>query len=91
MGNEWTEDELDDFRNNPDYFVSVTGNVYKNDKDYAFKVIQSTLKSNRNTFKYLAKGLEADVMSDVEKILNGVQYTIKSYSENQVNAMTEIG
>ena len=91
LGDGYTEDELEDFRKDPNYFVSTVGHVYKNDKDYAFKVIQSTLKSNRNTFKYLAKGLEADVMSDVEKILNNKPYSFKEYPQNQIDAMTEMG
>ena len=91
LGDGYTEDELDAFRADPDYFVSTVGHVYKNDKDYAFKVIQSTLKSNRNTFKYLAKGLEADVMSDVERILAGQSPFINFYAENQVKVMMDMG
>ena len=91
LGDGYTEDEIEEFRKDPNYFVSTVGHVYKNDKDYAFKVIQSTLKSNRNTFKYLAKGLEADVMSDVEKILNNKPYSFKEYPQNQIDTMTEMG
>lgn len=91
LGDGYSEDELEEFRADPDYFVSTVGHVYKNDKDYAFKVIQSTLKSNRNIFKYLAKGLEADVMSDVERILAGKTGFINFYAENQVKAMAEMG
>lgn len=82
---------LDVYRADPRYFVSVNGHVYDNDKDYAFKTIQATLKANRNTFKYLAKGLYADVMSDVENILKGHSIKSRYYKEEYVNAIAEIG
>lgn len=91
LGSDFTEEQIEAYRKDPNYFVSVMGNVYKNDKDYAFKVIQATLKANRNTFKYLAKGLYADVMSDVEKILNKEYVPYHSYKDEYVKAMNEIG
>jgi DNA polymerase elongation subunit (family B) len=82
---------LDVYRSDPRYFVSVNGHVYDNDKDYAFKTIQATLKANRNTFKYLAKGLYADVMSDVENLMAGHTVKSKDYKEEYVKAIAEIG
>ena len=81
------EDELDKYRQNPNYFVSVNGSVYKNDKTYSFKDIQATLKANRNTGKYLAKQLEAIVMTDVEHILNDTIVKPQRYPKNIVDAM----
>lgn len=91
LGNNFTEKELEEFRKDPNYFVSVTGQVYKNDKDYAFKVIQSTLKANRNTSKYLAKGLEAEVVYDIDQILAGHKVQYRSYSDDKVKVMKDIG
>ena len=91
VGDDFTEEELEKYRKDPNYFVSVLGHVYKNDKDYAFKDIQATLKANRNTFKYLAKGLYADVMDDVDKLLAGHTLKSRNYKEEYVNAMKEIG
>ena len=91
LGNNFTEEEIENFRKDPNYFVSVTGQVYKNDKDYAFKVIQSTLKSNRNTAKYLAKGLEAEVVYDIDQILAGNTVNIREYSQDKIKAISEIG
>jgi DNA polymerase elongation subunit (family B) len=85
------EATLDVYRSDPRYFVSVNGHVYDNDKDYAFKTIQATLKANRNSFKYLAKGLYADVMSDVENIMAGHTVKSRDYKEEYVKAMKEIG
>ena len=85
------EKMLDEYRDNPKYFVSVNGHVYDNDKDYAFKVIQATLKANRNTFKYLAKSLEADVMSDVEHLLKGHTVKHKTYSKEQIKVLSDMG
>lgn len=85
------ENELKAYRKDPNYFVSVNGCVYKNDKDYAFKVIQATLKSNRNVSKYLSKQLDAIVMKDVEEYLKG--YTVKDsqYPDNIVNSLKGLG
>lgn len=91
VGDDFTEEELEVYRKDPNYFVSVLGHVYKNDKDYAFKDIQATLKANRNTFKYLAKGLYADVMDDVDKLLAGHTVKSRNYKEEYVNAIKEIG
>lgn len=85
------EATLDVYRSDPRYFVSVNGHVYDNDKDYAFKTIQATLKANRNSFKYLAKGLYADVMSDVENLMAGHTVKSRDYKEEYVKAMKEIG
>ena len=91
LGNDFTEAELEAFKRDPNYFVSTAGNVYKNDTDYAFKVIQATLKANRNIFKYLAKGLYADVMDDVEKMIAKEFILHHSYKDEYVKAMAEIG
>lgn len=65
----WSDEELDKFKSDPNYFVSVNGNVYKNDKDYAFREIQQDLKANRNKTKYLAKELDAQVMSVIDRVI----------------------
>ena len=85
------EETLDKYRKDKNYFVSVNGSVYRNDKMYAFKDIQGTLKSNRNIGKYLAKQLEALVMTDVDHIKAG--YTVKdqTYPDNLVKSMASFG
>lgn len=85
------EDELDVYRKDKNYFVSVNGSVYKNDKTYAFKDIQATLKANRNTGKYLAKQLEAMVVSDIDHILNGQKITNQQYPENITSTLKSLG
>ena len=85
------EKTLDKYRVNPRYFVSVNGHVYDNDKDYAFKIIQSTLKANRNSFKYLAKQLYAIVMTDVDHILADTEVKPQRYSDNIVEALKNMG
>lgn len=84
------EKKLAPYRNNKEYFVSVNGSVYRNDKTYAFKDIQATLKSNRNIGKYLAKQLEALVMTDIDHIKQG--YTVKNqvYPDNIIKSLAEI-
>lgn len=85
------EEKLAKYRKDPNYFVSVTGSVYKNDKAYAFKDIQGTLKSNRNVGKYLAKQLDAVVMTDIDHIKSGYEVKNQTYPENLVKAMEGIG
>jgi len=46
------------------YFISVNGCIYKNDKDYAFKEIQWKLKKDRGVGKYLKQHLDAQVMNE---------------------------
>ena len=87
----FTESELEPYRKDPNYFVSVNGCVYKNDKDYSFKIIQAGLKKLRGVTKYLSKELDATVMSDIDHILEGRQPGSKPYSTNVVEAMKEIG
>lgn len=64
------EKKLEPYRKDPNYIVSINGSVYKNDKDYAFKNIQLMLKKNRNETKYLAKNMDAQVMSVIDRAIN---------------------
>lgn len=65
----WTEEELDKFRKDPNYFVSLMGNVYKNDIDYAFKRMQRKRKQNRNHYKYLGWKIESELMTKLDDII----------------------
>lgn len=69
VGRFLNEEALETFRKDPNYFVSVNGHVYKNDQDYAFRQIQVMLKENRNQTKYLAKEMDAQVMSVIDRVL----------------------
>lgn len=87
----FTEDQLDRYRKDPMYFVSVNGSVYKNDKDYAFKAIQLDLRKSRSKTKYLSKSLDATVMSDMEHIKGGSKPKNQTYTEDQIAAMKDLG
>lgn len=91
LGKDFTHEELEFYRKDPNYFVSVNGCVYKNDKDYAFKVIQSTLKANRNVSKYLSKQLDALVMKDVDGLLDGKTIKCQTYPDNIVESLKNLG
>ena len=65
------DEKLEKYRKDPNYFVSVNGCIYNNDKDYAFRRIQTKLKADRNVSKYLSKELDAKVMLDIEHIKKG--------------------
>ena len=91
MGHDFSDEELDRFRADPNYFVSVNNNVYKNDKDYAFRIIQQNLKAERAKSKYLAKQLDATVMLDIEHIEKGRRVSGGQYPENIIKAIEEVG
>lgn len=91
MGHDFTEEEIENFKKDPNYFVSVNGNVYKNDKVYSFKRIQLKLKNNRNTGKYLAKQLDALVLSDIEHLIKNGHVDNREYPENIINSLKELG
>lgn len=81
---------LDKYRKDPNYFVSVNGCVYKNDKDYAFKRIQSKLKADRNVSKYFVKEIDATIVSDIgETLKNRCEY--RKYSEGIVKELASLG
>lgn len=85
------EDELDVYRKDPNYFVSVNGHVYKNEKDYSFKIIQTNLANNRNTSKYLAKQLDAFVISDIDHIINQIVIEDRKYPQPVIEWFKEKG
>lgn len=91
IDDDFTEEELERYRHDKNYFVSVNGNVYHNDKDYAFRIIQSELKANRNVSKYLAKSINAQVMSDIAHIFKGVGIKRRVYEDKIIAAIRELG
>jgi DNA polymerase elongation subunit (family B) len=65
----WTEEQLNEFRKDPNYFVSVMGNVYKNDADYVFKRMQRHFKKQRDSYKYLGWEVEAELLGTIDKLI----------------------
>ena len=86
----FTEDDLEKYRNDPNYFVSVNGSVYKNDKDYAFREIQMFLRTKRSYAKYLSKKLDATVMLDVEHIMHNRKHSHDNYPEDVIKGLKDI-
>lgn len=88
---DFTEEQIEQYRQDPMYFVSVNNCVYKNDKDYAFKEIQWGLKNLRAKTKYLSKQLDATVMLDIEHIMKGNKVDDKQYADNIIEALSNMG
>lgn len=63
----WDDEDLERFRKDPKYFVSVNNNVYRNDKTYTFARVQKNLKAERNITKYISKSLDAQLLSLLDK------------------------
>lgn len=91
LDGQFTEEQLEEYRKDKNYFVTVMGSVYKNDKDYAFKDIQSSLKLARNKSKYLSKKLDAVVMLDVEHFEKAESMSQDPYTDDLVQALESIG
>ena len=70
------KEQLDEFRKDPNYFVSVMGNVYKNDTDYAFKRMQRRFKKTRDSYKYLGWKVEAELINGLEKLIKEKESSI---------------
>ena len=85
------EDKLTSYRKDPNYIVSVNGCVYKNDQDYSLRTIWTQLANDRNVSKYLAKQLDATVMSDIDHILERKNISKNQYPENIVKDLKELG
>lgn len=69
----WTEEELEAYRKDENYFVSVMGNVYLNDKDYAFKKYQIGRKALRNSYKYIGWDIDGELIPKLEEKLKLLQ------------------
>ena len=91
IGKYLDDEKLEKYRKDPNYFVSVNGCVYKNDKDYAFRIIQTELAMNRNKSKYLYKKMDATVMADVKHLLDGKNIKDRNYEDDVVEGVKEIG
>ena len=66
---DWYEEELDEFRKDPNYFVTLNNNVYRNDKDYAFKRLQVRNTQNRDKFKYLGQKIAAQMLTEIDRVI----------------------
>lgn len=65
----WSEEELEEYRKDPNYFVSVLGSVYKNDKDYAFKRMQRNKKKLRDSYKYTGQRIESELLHEIDRLI----------------------
>lgn len=65
----WTKEELDKFRKDPQYFVTLNGNVYKNDKDYAFKITQRNIKKSRDKYKYTGQRIDSELLTEIDRLI----------------------
>ena len=63
------EEALVPYRKDKNYFVSVMGNVYKNDKDYAFKRMQTRNTKGRDRYKYTGQKIEAQLLSEIDRLI----------------------
>ena len=66
----WSKEQLEEFKKDPNYFVSIMGNVYKNDTDYTFKKMQRRFKKNRDAYKYLGWKIDAELITGLEKLID---------------------
>ena len=65
----WSPEQLEEFKKDPNYFVTVNGNVYKNDKDYAFKRLQKRDKDNRAIYKYTGQKIDSELLVEIDRLI----------------------
>lgn len=65
----WTPEDLEKFKQDKNFFVSVNGNVYRNDQDYAFKKMQIDKKTKRNVYKYTGERIENQLMVEIQRLI----------------------
>lgn len=65
----WSTEQLEEFKKDPNYFVTVNGNVYKNDKDYAFKRLQKRVKDNRAIYKYTGQKIDSELLVEIDRLI----------------------
>ena len=65
----WYPEELEKFKKDPNYFVSVMGTVYKNDKDYTFRIVQKNLKVLRDKYKYTGQRIDSELLVDIDRLI----------------------
>lgn len=73
----WTPQELDEFRKDPNYFVSTEGHVYKNDKDYAFKKMQRRVLKGRDVYKYTGQKIESQLLVEIDRLIKEKEQNLK--------------
>jgi hypothetical protein len=45
------------------------GNVYKNDKEYAFKRMQRRIKQMRDIYKYTGQKIESELLTEIDRLI----------------------
>ena len=65
----WSPQELEEFKKDPNYFVSIENNVYKNDKDYTFKRVMLKLKSGRAVYKYGGQRIDSELLTEIDRLI----------------------
>lgn len=65
----WTNPELEEFKKDPKYFVSVNGTVYHNDRDYAFRKMQTRFMNYREKFKYTGQRLDSELLVEIDRLI----------------------
>ena len=65
----WSTQQLEEFKKDPNYFVTVNDNVYKNDKDYAFKRLQKRVKDNRAIYKYTGQKIDSELLVEIDRLI----------------------
>lgn len=63
------EEALAPYKKDSNYFVTVLGHVYKNDKDYAFRRLQRNLTQQRDVYKYTGQKIESELLVEIERLI----------------------
>lgn len=91
IGREISVEDGEKYKRDKKYFVSVNNNVYKNDKPYTLKVIETELKRERDINKYLSKELDATIKRDVDHMIDNVEIEYSEYSDRVIEYLSSVG
>ena len=85
----WSDQELEEFKKDPNYFVTVMGNVYKNDKDYTFRIVQAKLKANRDKYKYTGQKLDSEMLVEIDRLIEQKPGDPMKFHDDVITLMKE--
>ena len=87
-----SDEVIEQYKNDPRYFISVNKNIYDVTKDSILKTIWDRLTEARYSVKYIPKDLDAIVMLDLEHIEKGkFELLHESYNEDIIKSLKRIG
>lgn len=88
---DFTKEFMEQCKKDPDYFVTVTNCIYKNDKRYAYPSVLDELTANRNKAKYLVKKIDASIITDIDHLRSNRDFKTRLYDDDVITEIKSLG